>query len=433
MNRFFIDCFPSLSFSIPIYPSTLFVGDNSVMSQAITEELGNLIVESSQLLSQSQSQEAVDLLKEHSATFQSHPVYLQSLGEALLENGDLNNAYEVLQRACDLDPESRQGVEKFLYLGQIVGGEKGVELLQTGVNRLLSDLDQLMKGVVSNNADDGLQLLFAAYKTPQGIRQYINQKLNQAIFAIIEIWMTDLCEEPQAESECEKWIQKALEVDPENPEAWSLLASIRISQMKNEEAVKAIERSWQLFREKKSRLEIASKDDNMSSKGESDASDLQMAYIEMAEPILTLAKYAIEMGLFENAALIAAAVQDINEQSVESFYLEGFSNYLNAKRIQNGISKDEGRQVSLDFTKFPLNAKVERSDPSYESISNARNAFTGGFKLLQADSVLESTDKDVKKAVYHLLKELGGPAKSKSNADLDVDDNTWNSIVESIE
>ncbi|KAF6009276.1 hypothetical protein HII13_003621 [Brettanomyces bruxellensis] len=385
------------------------------MSQAITEELGNLIVESSQLLSQSQSQEAVDLLKEHSATFQSHPVYLQSLGEALLENGDLNNAYEVLQRACDLDPESRQGVEKFLYLGQIVGGEKGVELLQTGVNRLLSDLDQLMKGVVSNNADDGLQLLFAAYKTPQGIRQYINQKLNQAIFAIIEIWMTDLCEEPQAESECEKWIQKALEVDPENPEAWSLLASIRISQMKNEEAVKAIERSWQLFREKKSRLEIASKDDNMSSKGESDASDLQMAYIEMAEPILTLAKYAIEMGLFENAALIAAAVQDINEQ------------------IQNGISKDEGRQVSLDFTKFPLNAKVERSDPSYESISNARNAFTGGFKLLQADSVLESTDKDVKKAVYHLLKELGGPAKSKSNADLDIDDNTWNSIVESIE
>lgn len=98
-----------------------------------------------------------------------------------------------------MDPESRQGVEKFLYLGQIVGGEKGVELLQTGVNRLLSDLDQLMKGVVSNNADDGLQLLFAAYKTPQGIRQYINQKLNQAIFAIIEIWMTD------RSKHCLKW------------------------------------------------------------------------------------------------------------------------------------------------------------------------------------------------------------------------------------
>lgn len=403
------------------------------MSQNITEKLGNLIVESSQLLSQSQSQEAVDLLKAQSASFQTHPIYLQSLGEALLENGDLNSAYEVLQKACEMDPECNQGVEKFLYLGQIIGGENGVQLLQTGVNRLLGELGQLRKGVIESEADEGLQLLFAAYKTPEGIHQYINQKLNQAIFAIIEIWMTDLCEEPQAESECEKWIQKALEVDPENPEAWSLLASIRISQMKNDEAIQAIEKSWQLFQEKKARLEMASNGDNTNSEGESDASDLQMAYIELAEPILTLAKYAIEMGLFEEAALIAASVQDINDQSVESLYLEGFSNYLNAKRIQNGITKEKGRQISLDFTRFSLNTKVEDSDPSSESISNARNAFTAGFKLLQVDSVLEATDKDVKKAVYCLLKELGGPVKSKKSVDTDIDDSAWESIVESIE
>ncbi len=42
--------------------------------------------------------------------------------------------------------------------------------------------------------------------------------------------------EPEAESKCEEYLSQAQQVDPENPEVYQLLASVRLSQQRNEEA-----------------------------------------------------------------------------------------------------------------------------------------------------------------------------------------------------
>ncbi|KAG7895560.1 hypothetical protein KL925_000269 [Ogataea polymorpha] len=364
--------------------------------------LQQVIVESAQLLENQQPEKAVELLSSKESEFHDSPLFLQSFGEAHLENGDVESAYDVLSKACKLDPEAKSGVEKFLYLGQIVGANHGVDLLETGVKRLLAQLE-MVQSETAQELDESTQLLFAAYTEPEKVQDYLLKKLNQALFAIIEIWMTDLCMESAAEEECEKCIQLALSLDNTNGETWSLLASIRISQQKTQEAREAVQKSWELFEHKKASLE------------ESSEPESQMEYIDLCQPLITLSKYAIETGLFELATAIASSVQDINEQSVESYYLEGFAYLLAARRNQNGISEEEGDKVSINYEQYPLKERDE-------TVREARLALTEAYKLLQVDSVAAETDRDLANTVMELLNELGGPLfekASKEDADLE--------------
>ncbi|KAH3660414.1 hypothetical protein OGAPHI_007000 [Ogataea philodendri] len=365
--------------------------------------LQQLIVESSQLLENQQPEQAVELLRSKLDQFGESPLYLQTIGEAYLENGDVENAYQVLKKACELDPNANEGVEKFLYLGQIVGGRDGVQFLEIGVKKLLSQLE-LVQSESSQPLDESTQLLFAAYTEPDKVQEYLLKKLNQGLFGIIEIWMTDLCMEPEAEEECEKCIQLALSLDETNGESWSLLASIRISQQKTQDARDAVKKAWDLFESKKTVLEDAADPET------------QMEYIDLCQPLITLAKYAIETGLLELATTIASSVQDINEQSVESFYLEGFGYLLIAKRNQNGVSEQDGDKVAVAFDEYPL----KQAD---DTVKEARLALTEAYKLLQVDSVVAETDADLVDTVMGLVTELGGPLFEKASKDeVDLDD-----------
>ena len=61
--------------------------------------------------------------------------------------------------------------------------------------------------------------------------------------------MTDLCMEPEAESKCNELIDYSLQLDDNNnPESYSLLSSIRISQQRTQEAIEALLKSWELFK-----------------------------------------------------------------------------------------------------------------------------------------------------------------------------------------
>ena len=75
------------------------------------------------------------------------------------------------------------------------------------------------------------------------------RKLSGALCGIVEIWMTDLSLEDCAEEECERLITEALLVAPDSAEALQTLASVRISQLKTEEARGALRRSMEVWSE----------------------------------------------------------------------------------------------------------------------------------------------------------------------------------------
>ncbi|ODV82774.1 hypothetical protein CANARDRAFT_204522 [[Candida] arabinofermentans NRRL YB-2248] len=406
--------------------------------------LGELIVESSQLLATSQSDQAVLILQPHFQKFEKNPIYLQTLGEALLENSDVQSAYEILSKACEIDNDASKGVEKFLYLGQIIGGEDGVKLLNVGVEKLLKQLDIIdnnnnnnSKNIENIEMDQSLELLINAYGTLHKTRNYLINKLNQALFAIIEIWMTDLCMQEDAEQRCEETIQLALKLDPENGETWSMLSSIRISQQRTDEAKQSVLKSWEMFYSKKSKLEeLANESGNIQQQQqeeeeeeEEDINEAQLQYTELCQPLLTLAKYAIELGLFEIAINISSSVQDINEQSVESFYLEGFANYLNAKRIQNSIDEDKGYEISNDFENYKLNYKIDKNDNSWNFINDSRIAFSNAYKLLQVDSISDEIDSELRDTIPMLLEQVGG-LLLKVKDDGNINESNWENEIQ---
>ncbi|CEP23765.1 TCI1 [Cyberlindnera jadinii] len=242
------------------------------------------------LIGKSDFQEAYKLLKRNQSPYQRDAQFLQLFGEVYLELGKVDKAYEKFTQAVELDPEGLHGGEKFLYLGQIIGGVKGLELIDRGVSVLSQDSKANLK------------------------------RLTQGLFAEIEIWMTDLCMLPEAESKCDELITQCLELDSNNPETWSLMANIRISQQRDEEAIEAVNKSWILFKSKKEGLEKEP--------------GFNVEYLELVQPLISLAKISIELSLFELTMDVLASIRDIDSDNVESYYLEGFANYLYIKKTQ---------------------------------------------------------------------------------------------------
>lgn len=370
------------------------------------------------LLQSSQEAKALELLTPEIKKDPESVALLQVFGEALLEANEVEAAYNVLQKAVELDKKANLGIEKFLYLGQIIGGHDGCQLIDVAINRLNDQLQKIDSGDNGHN-DPLLQELATSYSTLETLRKYLITKINQGIFAEIEIWMTDLCVEPEAEAKCDQLISHSLGLDPENPEALSLLALIRISQQRQAEAEEALQKSWALFSQKKEYLEKL-----QSHNGD----DSTFEYIELAQPLLSLARFAVELGKYELALLIAIAVSDINSNCLDCYYIGALAYVLKAKKILSESSP----QSEKDFRELDLSLLVSSSDKQIQScIADAKSALTQGYRVINSPDA-EGLDPELVNQVSEMMAAFGGPVMSELMPDRDSgddeDDENWGEI-----
>lgn len=376
-----------------------------------------LIANARALLQTSQAEKALELLAPEVDKQTTNVPYLQIFGETLLENNDVETAYDVLMKACELDPEAAQGTEKFFYLGQIIGGQDGLNSLDIGLNKLSKQVILINE---DKGADDPLLVELATlYPSKDDLKLYLVKKLNQGIFAKIEIWMTDLCMEPEAESKCDELIEYSLSLDPENPEALSLLSSIRISQQRNDEAKEALLKSWAKFEEKKTLLEEAS---NKAKEDGEDAFEVGLEYVELIQPLLTLAKFAIELELYDIAVSISSNITDINEDILEAYYYESLSHLFAAKKAI-GVADDS------DYRDTPVSAVVAvKTDEVKGLVAEAKSALTQAFRIVNSESC--DADQDLVEQVKELIQEVGGPNMSELMPKRVRDDDEWENEIE---
>lgn len=111
--------------------------------------------------------------------------------------------------------------------------------------------------------------------------------------------------EPEAESKCEEYLNQAQQVDPENPEVYQLLASVRLSQQRNEEAASALNTSMELWIHKEP--------------GDS--------AIPIYDTRLALVKLLLELNLFEQAFTVLEILQKEKDEVVDLWYLYGWAYY----------------------------------------------------------------------------------------------------------
>ncbi|KAL1599703.1 hypothetical protein SLS60_007506 [Paraconiothyrium brasiliense] len=266
-----------------------------------------LLVQAATLLQTSQPDEALvaarralNLLQPTSEPTVAALPALNLLGEINVELGDPESAREAFLAAIALDTEgAHDGAEKFLWLAQLneEGGAESVRWFEKGVEVLKREISELEgKIVMKGEAADALDEK--------------KQKIANALCGIAEVYMTDLSWEADAEARCEAAVTEALLVAPESPEPLQTLASIRISQLRVDDAKAALTRSIALW------------------------TDLEPddPTIPDYSTRISLSRLLMEAEMEDEAIEVLERLIGENDESVEAWYLGGWCLHLIAEK-----------------------------------------------------------------------------------------------------
>lgn len=111
--------------------------------------------------------------------------------------------------------------------------------------------------------------------------------------------------EPEAEQKCEEYLTQAQQVDPTSSEVYQLMASVRLSQNRGDDARATLQQSMQLWMDK----------------------ELDDPAIPIYDTRLALVKLLLELGMFEPAFMVLEGLQKENDQVVDLWYLYGWAYY----------------------------------------------------------------------------------------------------------
>lgn len=185
------------------------------------------------------------------------------------------------------------------------------------------------------------------------------------------------------------------------------MGSIRISQQKFNEACEAFSLAWELFEKKKD--EISNNLDSESS----GANEL----VELLQPLLSLAKMCIEVGLYEIALKVIGAVRDIDEDNIEGYYLEGFTTYMIAKV---GTFQQQNPTVEMKpETIYEFNQHIQEIALNLEDeivnglIQDARISLSFAVKIGEASDPNDEVVSEIVAGANSVLQEIGGEVDAK--------------------
>ena len=295
-----------------------------------------LLAEASSLLISSSPSEALPLALRALSLLQPFTTAalpaLNLVAQIQLELGDGDAARTYFQKAVDLDADGEiaesegGGAEKFLWLAQLSeeGGRESVEWFERGCDVLRRQIGNLEK------------LILESSSTSERAEMAVNVKekkcrLAEALCGVVEIFMTDLSLESDAEVQCERLIMEALSVAPDSPEPLQTLASVRISQSRTEDAREALAKSVDLWKD----IELG--DEDLGSQ------------IPDFPTRISLARLLMEVSMLEEALVVLDRLVGEDDQSIEAWYLGGWCLYISAEI--NMQEKGEERSAALQSSR----------------------------------------------------------------------------------
>jgi tetratricopeptide (TPR) repeat protein len=198
---------------------------------------------------------------------------LDAFGELLADLGDSERAIQVFMKSVSLAPES--GPSKYFYLGQ------------------------MMSGTDALNAYKKSFTLMEQQHDPKLIDRMVG-----CLCAIGELFMTDLCDEEEAEQFCQRAFEKAVSLSPNSVEALNGLATFH-----------------------RIRLEIEKSKDICTK-----AFDIMASAIESSEdgvldeiaPLPLRQRFAenlVELELIDEALSVLATILEEDEEDIQSWFL----------------------------------------------------------------------------------------------------------------
>ncbi|ADV23071.1 hypothetical protein I305_03681 [Cryptococcus gattii E566] len=355
-------------------------------------DAASLIDKAHTLLAQSNFELAIKFLERALEVEPTHAEAKELLGIAELEGGDAERGREYLiQLLPPHVPEAPTHPSPYLYLAQ--SAENPQEALGY-YTTAAAMLEKIIKVDEANARGKGKQAL-GVEEAEDDVAEERKMAVN-ALLAMIEIWMSDLCMEESAEGNCDALISRALSILPNDPEARLSLASIRMSQSRFDEA-KAI--AMGLYNDFEGR--------------------------EPFDPILPPlpARLALARLLLEHhehlAALdIVSTVREEDTLNVEGAYLEGWALYLRAEAL---IENPALIRADPAPTSTPGEEPEEPEEPmsAAECLSEAMRSLIECAKLYADEDYL---DEGIGAHVAELLEELEKKGVTPAMNDVEDDE-----------
>ncbi|XP_058878468.1 uncharacterized protein si:dkey-12j5.1 [Acipenser ruthenus] len=305
---------------------------------------------------------------------------LDMLGNICAELGNEEKAKQVFLRAVALSPE--EGHSKYMYLGQVHSGMEAVQYFGKGIEAMLNALEKQTTPAAAAAAisldDPGVT----------------NKDISVAFCSIAEIFFTDLCMDDGAAEKCKEAIDKALQYDPENPEALQLMASYLFSIEKTQEGKEFLMRSvaaWLPSMQKKTDQTPREKQGD----GAQDGDSLENVFPPY-ESRITTTKLLIEAEEYELATEILESLLEEDDEVVQVWYLLGWVCYLQVEKPEETEAfKDSARTYLTKAKKLYVKVKCDDS-PMLEHMEQLLAELRPGEDLLdlEEDLPLENIDDD---------------------------------------
>ncbi|KAG0056864.1 hypothetical protein BGZ83_003158 [Gryganskiella cystojenkinii] len=271
---------------------------------------------------------------------------LEAAGSIEVELELFNEAKQHFLESVKIQPNT--GYSKFMYLGQMSEQLEAISYFQQGVNLMLAERVAMVKDLTRGS--DYLSL---------------SNKISSALCSMTDIYLTDCCFEPNAESQCETYLAQAVQIEPVTPEVYQTLASVRLSQQRVDEAKAALAQG----------LAIWLGSDPTDEEGPTPDYETRLA----------LVKLLLETAMYDEAFTVLNGLIEENDQVPDTLYLFGWANYIAAEEVdESSPTADEERK---------------------EQLENAREALNACVKLWH---VTESTDEPLLQHTQELLETING-------------------------
>ena len=209
------------------------------------------------------------------------------LGSICLELGDFQGGFENIRLSLNLEPETTP--DRFFAFAQLIPGREAVQVYEHGL-KVYSEISE------SPSSE-------------------IKRKVSTACCAAAEIFMTDLCDDDDAESQCSFWLEKALITDPNNPEVYRVMADLRVCQQNSQDARENVLKACQLWSQEL---------DKLMNPDENDSTLEIMAEFPSYESRISAAKILIEIGdpdLLEQATAVLEQLLKEDDSILMTWYL----------------------------------------------------------------------------------------------------------------
>ncbi|PIB01454.1 putative assembly chaperone of rpl4 [Cercospora beticola] len=372
-------------------------------SMASTQSPEQLYATALELVEQSQPAEALVVAKQLWSHVKNGSVTEKLpaatlLGEISIELGAADSARDYFEQAVQLDPEGRVpealggGAEKFLWLAQLCeeGGKQSVQWFEKGVKALQFEIEALENGTgVPPGVDQESLLLMRVEK---------KRKLANALCGIVEVYMTDLSWEDDAEARCESLVTEAMGIEDEtSAEVLQTLASVRLSQDRREDAQAALKRSLAMW------VDLEPED----------------PAVPDFPTKVSLSRLLMEAGLESEAMEVLHRLIQEDDQSVEAWYLGGWCQHLLAQREKT--STDANHSEAMDTGTSSTEKQLH-----LRALKGSRKWLKTSLKLYKQQDYEDDRLFDHAQELVQKLQTILGP--EDENAEANGDDSEWEGI-----